>query len=141
MLKSIEDRLWEKIIPEPNSGCWLWTGAVNGTGHGQIRIDGRIRPAHRVMYELESGHVPAHLDIDHLCRVTCCVNPQHLEPVSHKENCARGESGKHWSRRDACKYGHPYTAESTYWQGSARRCRECGKRTSNEYYYRKKDRS
>jgi len=133
----IEGRLWEKIIPEPNSGCWLWIGATNRTGHGQIRIGGHNRPPHRVMYEMIHGPVPAELDMDHLCRVPCCVNPTHVEPVTHLENVARGDAGKHWSDRDRCKHGHLFTPENTRWQGKARRCRECTKRSSNEYYWRR----
>jgi hypothetical protein len=142
---TIEGRLWEKIIPEPNSGCWLWTGSVNGTGHGQIRIGGHNRPPHRVMYELAHGPVSSRLDMDHLCRIACCVNPAHLEPVTHQENCARGHAGKHQSQKTHCPSGHEYTAANTRWQRKgrclSRICRECDRRTSNEYYHRKKDRS
>ena len=83
-------------IPEPNCGCWLWTGETNNKGYGRIsrgnnRYGLRERfLAHRVSYELVNGQVPEDMDLDHLCRVRLCVNPSHLEPVSRSENNRRG---------------------------------------------------
>lgn len=81
---------WVDITP----GCWLWTGAKNWTGYGQrsVRVDGKVRTAraHRMAYELLVGPIPEGLTIDHLCRVRHCVNPDHLEPVTMKENARRG---------------------------------------------------
>lgn len=79
------------IYREPNSGCWLWAGADNGVGYGKFR--GKY--AHRVSYEMRHGSIPTGLHIDHLCRVRCCVNPDHLEPVTNKENAQRGDTGIH----------------------------------------------
>lgn len=89
---AVLDRLLARISPEPMSGCWLWIGCTNPQGYGQIRIAKRVlRLAHCVSYELHIGPIGDGLELDHLCRVRCCVNPQHLEPVTHLENVRRGQ--------------------------------------------------
>lgn len=83
----------EKAVPEPNSGCWLWMGALAATGYGVIGLGARsegVDLAHRVSYRLHCGEIPTGLDLDHLCRTRCCVNPDHLEPVTRRVNWERG---------------------------------------------------
>lgn len=71
------------------SGCWLWTGAASN-GYGQIRLSPAAPSwAHRVVFETFVGPIPTELELDHLCRNTMCVNPVHLEPVTHLENMHR----------------------------------------------------
>ncbi len=97
--KATIDSGWlsSRYIPEPNSGCWLWLGELNSAGYGRIsqgnnKIGKRVRSlAHRVSYELAKGPVPEGFDLDHLCRVPCCINPDHLEPVTRSENNRRGD--------------------------------------------------
>ena len=86
----LSERFDMRTIPEPNSGCIIWLGAMSGDGYGSINIDGHIRCAHRVNYERVKGLVPDGHVLDHLCRVRLCVNPEHLEPVLHIANVARG---------------------------------------------------
>lgn len=111
--------------------CWLWPGAVI-KGYGSVRLAGekRTRLAHRVVYELLAGPIPAGLELDHLCRTTLCCNPAHLEPVTHAENIARGI----WQQRKvetrkaktACRNGHAYTEANTRLGAAGRRrCRTC----------------
>ncbi len=71
-------------------GCWHWTGYKNAAGYGQFKQKGKMKPAHRVSYEILRKKIPRGLVIDHLCRNTSCVNPDHLEPVTNRENTARG---------------------------------------------------
>ena len=91
-LQPIRERLERYSIPEPNSGCLLWTAKIDRDGYPRVWLDGKIRGAHRVVYELKNGPIPDGLQIDHLCRVRCCINPDHLEAVTPKANTNRGVS-------------------------------------------------
>ena len=138
-----KERLMSFVEPEPNTGCWLWAGGVKETGYGQITYQGDNCRAHRVAYELFRGAIPAGMDLDHLCRVRSCVNPDHLEPVTRSENLKRSpltgrapasvaalakSVGSYWRSRTHCRNGHEYTEENTYrWRGrpNHRQCRTC----------------
>lgn len=79
--------------------CWLWTGCINDKGYGSVRLGRRSIGAHRLGYQLLVGPIPSGLDLDHLCRVTRCVRPGHLEPVTRSENSHRlqlARAGKPW---------------------------------------------
>jgi transcriptional regulator with XRE-family HTH domain len=92
----IGERLAAKTEVDAN-GCWIWLGRINGFGYGEIKCGERRLKAHRVSYEHHVGPIPEGLDLDHLCRVRPCVNPEHLEPVTRSENVRRG----HQARRAA----------------------------------------
>jgi hypothetical protein len=84
-----EDRFRERMQPT-STGCILWTGHLNWNGYGRVTYKGRLAGAHRVAYEIFKGPIPDGLQLDHLCRVRNCVNPEHLEPVTPSENTLRG---------------------------------------------------
>jgi hypothetical protein len=112
------------ISPEPNTGCWFWTGALReGYGLYSERVNGKTRSqnAHRAVYRALVGEIPSALQLDHLCRVRCCVNPDHLEPVTQRENILRGQgvAAEH-AKRTTCKNGHQLV-----WDGWQRRCLPC----------------
>lgn len=86
----VELRFWNKV--EKTQGCWNWTAYKDSHGYGRILVDGVSRLAHRVAYVIMGYTIPEGLTMDHLCRNTSCVNPQHLEPVTQTENIRRGES-------------------------------------------------
>lgn len=77
-----------KVSPEPNSGCWLWTGAVQGGGYGSFSFEGKIQKAHRVSHQIFKGQIPDGLDVMHSCDVRCCVNPTHICAATTLENIA-----------------------------------------------------
>lgn len=115
--------LFGKAMPEPNSGCWLWVKATTGQGYGNING----RSAHLVIYEKLIGPVPEGLQLDHKCRVRCCVNPDHLEPVTCKENLHRGiGSTATKANQTHCIHGHEFTLENTrIRRNGVRQCRAC----------------
>lgn len=106
-----------------SGSCWLWTGQANNKGYGLFHYEGQKRAAHRVAYMLFVGPIPVGLELDHLCRVPLCVNPAHLEPVTHAENQKRMGAA-----RTHCVHGHLYTPDTTYRDPNGRRrCRACAR--------------
>lgn len=83
-------RIDRDTFHEPNSGCWLWGGADHGSGYGHVRFNMRALFVHRVSYERHVGPIPDGMHIDHKCRNRGCLNPDHLEPVTPRENTRRG---------------------------------------------------
>lgn len=78
---------WDKV--DKTSTCWLWTGAMN-KGYGVFNTGNGTKEVHRIAYQMLVGSIPSGLVIDHLCRVRNCINPDHLEVVTNRENVSRG---------------------------------------------------
>ncbi|HET6911263.1 MAG TPA: HNH endonuclease signature motif containing protein [Mycobacteriales bacterium] len=123
------DRFWAKV--NKTDSCWLWTGTLTtpgDRGYGQVRLNGQFPLVHRVAYEMLVGPIPEGMQIDHLCRVRRCVNPAHLEPVTNRENTARGTSLNGINaRKTHCKRGHKLSGDNLRWDngGKSRRCLQC----------------
>jgi hypothetical protein len=94
-------------------------------GYGKINVGGYPRYAHRVVYEAIVGPIPDGLELDHLCRVPACVNPAHLEAVTHAVNIARGIGGHHQLVKTHCPSGHEYNEANTKVYQGRRYCRRC----------------
>lgn len=137
-----EERFWSQVAR--SDGCWLWTGSTASQGrYGRFGAGGRVLPAHRFAYELLVGPIPDGYDIDHLCRTTLCVRPDHLEAVTHHENVMRGTSKQAQNaRKTHCPQGHPYDAVNTYIQPSTggRLCITCNKAGAAERQRRYRER-
>lgn len=129
-------RFWPKV--EKTDSCWIWRGASSqhfrtGLQYGSFRLDGKMRPAHRVAYALLVGPVSDDLDIDHVrargCVSTLCVNPAHLEPVTHRENVLRaGGTAAIHARKTECDNGHPFSGDNLLIGRDGRRvCRACNR--------------
>jgi hypothetical protein len=121
-------------------GCWRWTGALYH-GYGRVRIGNDDRAmAHRFAYELVKGAIPTGLQIDHLCKNTWCVNPDHLEAVTAKENVNRGDAPSMQTLRSGvCPNGHPINEENSHiGPDGARDCRVCDRERSKRTYDAKK---
>ena len=126
-------RFWKRVALEGDYECWMWIGARRAAGYGQF-WDGRtMAGAHRVAFANLRGPIPAGLELDHLCRNRWCVNPDHLEPVTHQENMYRSDAGEHLAAANLakthCPQGHAYDERNTYVMPStgSRFCRECAR--------------
>lgn len=86
-----------------DSGCWQWIGYTPPPGYGRFTVNGRPKSAHRVVWELIGNPVDPNLELDHLCKNKACVNPSHLEAVSHAVNTQRRYG------IGLCKRGHKLT--------------------------------
>lgn len=122
---TVSERFWAKV--EKTSGCWIWTG-TRVRGYGQFSRSRRDRVyAHRFAYEEIVGPIPEGLTLDHLCRNKACVNPDHLEVVSQRENSLRGEARNYVTiRTGVCPRGHAFAGANVYLQPNGKRaCRAC----------------
>jgi hypothetical protein len=113
--------------PEPNTGCWLWVGCVDRRGYAKFAHGGLSLRGHRVAYEHFVAQVPSGLELDHLCRTPACVNPAHLEPVTHRENILRSDAPPAaCARKTHCPKGHAYdAANARLGRDGHRACRAC----------------
>ena len=118
-------RFIEKV--KPDGHCWRWVASIDrSTGYGKFSVGYMMKWAHRCSFELFSGQITSGLDIDHTCRNRWCVNPDHLEPVTHAENMRRSPIvGKNQSVKTHCPHGHEYTSRNTYRRKGTRFCRSC----------------
>jgi hypothetical protein len=136
-VRSMDDlaikRFWSKVNKEADGGCWEWTGALTSAKYGNVGYQGKNFSAHRISYTLVIGVIPEGLVLDHLCMNRKCVNPSHLEAVTHRENILRAVTKTH------CPHGHLYDEDNTYYpsRGSSQ-CRTCNRERGRINRARKK---
>lgn len=125
--KTLKERFDESYKVDQN-GCWIWQKARSSQGYGQLHMNQRLTPAHRVSLVLNGENLIKGYHVDHLCRVPACVNPAHLEQVLPAENIRRGLQGilGNANYGTHCRHGHEYDQKNTYVRiDGTRRCRTC----------------
>lgn len=134
------DEFWRRV--DKSGECWLWTAHKANGGYGTFYFDKKLRSVHRLSYEWARGPIPDGLTIDHLCRNPSCVNPDHLEPVTMRENTLRSEGPTAINaRKTHCPNGHAYDESNTYRCESLpnwRYCRACNNEAGRRYRARKR---
>ena len=132
-------RFWSKVN-KTQGDCWLWT-AGNANGYGRFSIGGgRLVASHRFAWELLVGPIPKGLQVDHLCRTPACVNPEHLEPVTQRENCLRGEAPTvQVYRNGRCARGHSMADAYVVPATGANQCRTCNRDRARARRAKKKE--
>lgn len=131
--EELPGRFKSRVQQRPD-GCWEWLGHIDRAGYGGYKSGGHYWMAHRFAYETLVGPIPEGLEIDHLCRVRACVNPDHLEPVTHTVNIRR-----RFTDYTHCVNGHEFTEANTYTRPSGHRdCRICIRARALRYYHRKR---
>jgi hypothetical protein len=128
------------VVPE--TGCWQWNLDTDKDGYGITWFERRATKAHRWSYERHVAPIAQGLVLDHLCNNRACINPEHLEPVTHAENMRRAAL-----RRTHCGNGHEFTPENTRIiqtirsdraHLTTRRCRVCDRAAAARYYQKRK---
>lgn len=123
-MMTLEQRVFGKFLI--GDGCWEWIASRYRNGYGQLgRRAGEPQMAHRAVYELLVGPIPEGRVLDHLCKNKACVRPDHLEPVTQRENSRRGDK----ALTTHCSRGHELTDDNVIWEHDRdtprRRCRIC----------------
>lgn len=127
--KTVEERFMRRVDKSP-SGHWMWTGSTASQGrYGVFFKGGKNMPAHRAAWEIWQGAIPEGHVIDHLCRQTLCVRPEHLEPKTQQMNILAGTAPAALNAaKTHCHKGHAFTIDNTrVTPGGRRVCRACAR--------------
>ena len=141
MTGELAERFWAKVESRSDEECWPWLGAKAERGYGRIWNAPKMRPAHRVAWELHYGvEISDELDACHSCDNPSCVNPKHVFPGTASDNAkdayAKGRLYNPQSVKTHCPQGHPLSGDNLYVPPSGKRyCRACQQARRHERYY------
>lgn len=145
---SVQERIRANVTVN-DAGCWIWNRSLGTAGYGQMYYQApgeraRMQSAHRTSYRVFIGPIPEGLELDHLCRVRRCVNPEHLDPVPHQTNVLRSPIaiGAINGAKTHCRAGHPFSAENTRFSMKGKQpmrvCRACSREAGARYKARQR---
>ena len=134
-ISSVQERFEQKIKVDPISGCHVWTGYKDKKGYSFFRVSTSLTMrGHKFSFLQAKGEIPKGLEIDHLCRNRGCVNPDHLEAVTHRVNVERGFGvGVINAAKMHCPIGHELTGDK-----GKRRCKICTNEVARKNYHKRK---
>lgn len=137
-MKTVAEKLRDYVAIDQATGCHNWQKYVQTNGYGQICVGGRgnSKLVHRVAYEIAKGPIPPDYQIDHLCKNTRCVNPEHLEAVTQRVNALRSNSPASLNaRKTHCPREHPYVVGNMRRRPDGSRvCLECERVSARRRY-------
>ena len=120
--ETAESRFWAKVDQDGDGGCWVWLAALTEHGYGRLGRGGKrggVVLAHRFAYELLVGSIPEGMSIDHRCHNPACVNPEHLRPVTHKQN-HENRAGSQRNNRSSGVRGVTWNRRRNAWQAQVK---------------------
>lgn len=132
----LKEKFMSKIHLNKKTGCWLWKAGKIGTGYGACYVKGVQLLTHRLSYRVQNGNIPLKLELHHKCETRNCCNPDHLKPVTHRENLLLGRTtiASIGVSKTHCPQGHPYAPSSLIPRKPYRYCKICNLRRSKAHY-------
>jgi hypothetical protein len=143
MSKTRFQRFIEKVAIDPATRCWIWIGHVNKvSGYGQFWDGEKVVGAHVYSFEHHKGALPEGMEPDHNCKTRKCVCPDHLDPVTRRENLLLGDTiAARNAGKTRCDQGHEFTEQNTYVRANGSRgCRVCRSASNREWANNNRDR-
>ena len=123
-----------KFVSKQENGCWIWHAAISSTGYGCYWFEGRVESAHIASYKMHVGSIPSGMELDHTCNVPRCVNPTHLNPVTHQQNIQLAFQRVPKKKSAKCKRGHDLTGENRASWGTGDYCKICNAMRTRKSY-------
>lgn len=140
--EKIIERILERTIPEPNTGCYLWIGATHYFGYGSIRYKNKTHNVHRLLFTLIKGEIPEKMVVMHICDTPSCCNINHLKLGSHKDNMIDMSLKGRWNNQNKlkkiCINGHYFDEQNTGIYKNERYCKKCSYQNSKKSFLKNK---
>lgn len=133
-----QENFWSRVLK--TNTCWMWFGCRSADGYGRFQFKRTTINAHRMAYALKKGILDKSKQIHHLCNNPSCVNPDHLEQITVRENVLLSDNPASINaRKTHCNKGHPLSGDNLYCPPSGKRyCRTCGNILSRDYMREKR---